>query len=145
MDRRASSPVGSAKLGSLPEFKGRVAPNAFPATAPTSPSFRYSAVNSASLHPDSSETTRHKNRPPTCSVVSSQAGNGLPERNTAETDASSTVREVRYSATIPTFNRFFVVPAMASQASANFLIACGADTPVHEKAQHHQPAPSVAH
>src|SRR6476620_4271850 len=127
MDRRASSPVGSAKLGSLPEFKGRVAASASPATAPTSPNFRYSAVSSASLHPDSSETTRHNNRPPTCSVVSSQAGNGLPERTTAETDASSTVREARYSATIPTFKSVLVVAAIDSQASANLRIKFSLD------------------
>ena len=72
--------------------------------------------------PESSATTATRACPPTCSVVSSQAGNGFPERNTAETDASSTVRDVKYSATIPTFTSFLVVPAIASQASANFLI-----------------------
>jgi hypothetical protein len=46
----------------------------------------------------------------------------LPDRNTAETDASSTVRDFKYSATIPTFKSFFVVPAIASQVSANLRI-----------------------
>ena len=67
------------------------------------------------------------------SQSTSHAGNGLPERNTAETDASSTGREVRYSATMRVFSSFLVVPAINSQASANFLIPCGTDTPVRER------------
>jgi hypothetical protein len=46
----------------------------------------------------------------------------LPDKNTAETDASSTVRDFKYSATIPIFNSLLVVPAIASQVSANFRI-----------------------
>ncbi len=47
------------------------------------------------------------------------AGNARPERNTADTAASSTVRDVKYSATIPVFSSFFVVAAISSQAVAN--------------------------
>src|SRR5690349_3416587 len=57
--------------------------------------------------------------PPTCSVVSSQAGNARPERNTAEMAASFTERERRYSARIRTFSVFLVVPPIASAAVAS--------------------------
>ena len=68
-----------------PGVCGAVERRTSPATAPRSPSWRYAAVSSASAFPESSATIRHSSDPPTCSVVSSQTGNGLPERKTAET------------------------------------------------------------
>ena len=66
--------------------------------------------------------------PPTCSVASSQTGNGLPEKNTAEMAASSGVYAFRYSATIAIFSSFLVVAAMRLPALANLIIVvlkCG--------------------
>src|SRR5258708_5352332 len=61
-----------------------------PATAPRSPSLRYAAVSSLSVLPERWATIPQSSLPPTCSVVSSHAGNGLPEKNTAATAASAT-------------------------------------------------------
>ena len=72
--------------------------------------------------PDSSCTIFHSCVPPSCKVVSWYAGNARPERNTAETAASSGVRDLRYSATMRVFSSFLVVAAMASQAGASRYI-----------------------
>src|SRR5579862_9336252 len=119
----AEAPVcpGRAELASPSTGSARCSSTSS-AAAPKSPNFRYAAVNSASLLPDNSPTTRHSDRPPTCSVASSHAGKGLPDRNTAETDASSTGRDLRYAATIRIFSSFLVVAAIASQVSANCLM-----------------------
>ena len=53
------------------------------------------SVSSPSSFPASSATICHSARPPTCSVVSSQAGNARPERKTADTAASSVGRDFR--------------------------------------------------
>src|SRR5579863_7531896 len=98
-----------------------------PATAPKSPCFLYAAVSAPSSFPASSATTRHNSAPPTCNVVSSQAGNARPERNTADTAASSGEQPFRYSATIPVFSSFLLVAAIASQVSASLrmdLLRC---------------------
>src|ERR1700722_20980517 len=61
--------------------------------------------------------------PPICNVVSSQAANALPERNTADTADPSTVRDFRYSATMAVFCNFLVVAAIASQVCANLSMS----------------------
>ena len=53
------------------------------------------ATPSSSLLPESSSTACHSSLPPTCSVVSSHAGKGLPERKTAATAASSGELDLR--------------------------------------------------
>ena len=103
----------------------------FSRPAPRSPSWRVCAVQLASLFPESSATIRHNSEPPTCRVVSSQTGNGLPERNTEAMDASSGVRDFRYSATMAVFSSFLVVAAMRSQASASLIMLfVGASIPL---------------
>src|SRR5215471_21373693 len=76
--------VGKWGLSSSCGDEGRTAS----ATAPKSPWLRYDSVSSASDFPDNSATMRHKIEPPTCKVVSSQAGKGLPEKKTAPVAAS---------------------------------------------------------
>ena len=61
----------------------------------------------------------HSDRPPTCRVVYSQAGNGRPDRNTAEIAASSAFRDRKYSATRAVFCSFLVVAPIASQVVVN--------------------------
>ena len=95
---------------------------AAPATAPRSPCSRYAAVNSCALRPESSSTIRQSRVPPTCSVVSSHAGKGRPEKKTAATAASSTGTDFRYSANSAVFCSFLVVAAILSAVSANVSI-----------------------
>ena len=71
----------------------------------------------------SSATTRHNSLPPTCKVVSSQAGKARPERKTEAAAASSVAQVWKYSATAAIFSSFLGVAAIASQVSANLRMA----------------------
>jgi hypothetical protein len=60
---------------------------------------------------------RHRIEPPTCNVVSSQAGKGTPEKKTAAAAASSTETDRKNSARIAVFASFLLVAAIRSESS----------------------------
>ena len=65
----------------------------------------------------------HSREQPICNVVSSHAGKGRPDRNTADTAASAALQDWKYSAANAIFCSFLVVAPIASQVCANRCIA----------------------
>ena len=88
-----------------------------------------SSIHPSSSLPDDSATIRNSDRPPTCRVDSFHAGNARPGRNIADTAASSTVRDFKYSAS-PGLQQFLRRPAIASQAADNRSVDCSRLWPI---------------
>ena len=120
-----------SELGSVPN-QVRLAASASPATAPTSPSFLYSAVNSASLHPDSSETT-----PPQQSPSDLQRGL-LPRRKRLARKKHRRDRRLLHRARSqilrhdPNLQQFLRSPCDRLAGLSKFPHKCGAGAPVRE-------------